>query len=101
MVVSFNTVNETAAIEPKLTALAPVKPLPEMVTMVPPLVLPEVGLMLLTDAVDAAERVRGSLLERGEVPAAFVTVTSMVPAVLGGTPASMSVSLNTVNDDAR
>ena len=35
MVLSFNTLNEAVVIPPKLTALAPVKPAPLIVTKVP------------------------------------------------------------------
>jgi hypothetical protein len=38
--VSEITSNDSAALPPKLTALAPVKPLPSTVTSVPPLLLP-------------------------------------------------------------
>jgi hypothetical protein len=42
------TVKPAAPVVPKQTALAPVKPVPVMVTTVPPAVLPEVGLIVLT-----------------------------------------------------
>jgi hypothetical protein len=43
-VVDEATLNDTAAIEPNLTAVAPLKPLPVTVTEVPPAVEPEDGL---------------------------------------------------------
>jgi hypothetical protein len=49
------TVNAVAARVPKLTAVAPVKALPVMLTTVPPFVVPLLGLMLLTDGVEAAD----------------------------------------------
>nr|WP_280295046.1 hypothetical protein [Nocardia abscessus] len=45
--VSELTVNEVAGVLPKLTAVAPVKPEPVRVTVVPPPVEPWLGLMLL------------------------------------------------------
>jgi hypothetical protein len=48
------TVNE-AGMEPNRTELAPVKLVPLMVTDVPPPVLPEVVLKLLTAGAEAAE----------------------------------------------
>jgi hypothetical protein len=38
-----------AALPPKLTPVAPVKPVPLIVTVVPPVVGPDVGLTLVTD----------------------------------------------------
>jgi hypothetical protein len=46
--VSLSTVNVDAAAAPKLTALAPVNPLPLIVTLVPPAVDPELGDTLVT-----------------------------------------------------
>ena len=40
------TMANDAAVEPKLTAVAPVKPVSVMITVVPPTVGPELGLML-------------------------------------------------------
>jgi hypothetical protein len=67
--------------------------LPLTVTTVPPPEVPEVGLTLVTDAVEAADSVKRSLLDRADVPVKLVTVASMVPAALGGTTADRSVSL--------
>jgi hypothetical protein len=47
-VVDEATLNDTAAIEPNLTAVAPLKPLPVMVTEVPPAIEPEDGLTFVT-----------------------------------------------------
>jgi hypothetical protein len=43
MVVPLVTVNDVAALLPKSTAVAPVKPLPVIVTVVPPVSEPEAG----------------------------------------------------------
>ena len=45
--VALLTVNVAAAVAPKLTAVAPVKPVPVIVTDVPPAVGPFVGLTLV------------------------------------------------------
>ena len=42
------TLNEVAAVDPNLTAVAPVKPLPVTVTEVPPLVGPDEGATAVT-----------------------------------------------------
>ena len=47
--VALLTVNEDAAIDPKLTAVAPVKPVPVMVTLVPPAAGPVFGFTPVTD----------------------------------------------------
>ena len=44
MVVAFTTVKLDAAVPPNVTAVAPVKPVPAMVTVLPPAVGPEPGL---------------------------------------------------------
>ena len=44
MLVELPTVKLLAGVEPKLTAVAPVKPVPVIVTTVPPATGPEVGL---------------------------------------------------------
>ncbi len=46
--VALLTVKLLALVEPNLTAVAPVKPVPVTVTLVPPLVLPEDGEMPVT-----------------------------------------------------
>jgi hypothetical protein len=54
---SDSTVNAAAAVVPKVTALAPVKPLPKTATVVPPAVLPELGVTLVTAGAAAAVKV--------------------------------------------
>jgi len=51
------TTNDAAAVVPKLTPVAPVKFVPVTVTLVPPAVVPEVGLTLVTVGADAAVNV--------------------------------------------
>jgi hypothetical protein len=46
--VSEFTVNDAAAVPPKLTADAPVKPVPVIVTLVPPAVVPVFGFTFVT-----------------------------------------------------
>jgi hypothetical protein len=58
-----------------------------MVTTVPPAVVPEERLRLVTDGKDALEYVKWSLLETLEVPFGVTTVTSTVPAACGGATA--------------
>jgi hypothetical protein len=73
------TVNEVAAVVPNRTLLAPINPVPVMVTGVPPAVLPEDGEIEVT--VGAYVNWSSGLV--GDVPAGVVTVTSTVP-VPGG-----------------
>jgi hypothetical protein len=47
MVVAFTTVKLVAGLAPKVTAVAPLKPVPVIVTVVPPAVGPNVGLRLV------------------------------------------------------
>ena len=46
--ISLATINDTAGVAPKLTAVVLVKPVPVMVTLVPPKMLPTVGDIELT-----------------------------------------------------
>ena len=48
IVVSLTTVKEVAGLEPKLTAVAPRKSVPVMVTLVPPVSGPLLGLRAVT-----------------------------------------------------
>ena len=76
--VPLTTVKLVAAVVPKSTAVAPVKPVPVIVTEVPPAVGPA-GRAQAGDgraAADVGELVGG---ERGDVPPVVVTVTSTVP----------------------
>ena len=62
-------------VEPKLTVALGVKPFPLMVTLVPPLALPDLGLIPVTTGI--YEKAVFPLV--GEVPALSVTVTCTVP----------------------
>ena len=54
IVVALTTVTPVAAVVPKSTAVAPVKPVPVIVTKVPPAAGPLVGLMPVTAGAAAA-----------------------------------------------
>jgi hypothetical protein len=84
------TVKLLALAEPNLTAVAPVKPVPVMVTLVPPLGGPRLGSTLLTVGAYTNCSRPGGLV----APAA-VTVTSTLPAPAGVT-AVMEVAEFTV-----
>lgn len=91
MLVALTTVKDDAAVPPKLTAVAPVKLVPVIVTVVP---LPaDVGVN--DDMVGAAINVKPALVA---VPPAVVTET--LPDVPAATTAVMLVALTTVNEVA-
>jgi hypothetical protein len=96
--VSLLTVNVVAAVAPKLTALAPVNPVPVTVTLVPPAAGPAFGETLAT--VGAFTKLNWSDAPVGLVPAPVVTVTSTVPAACAGDDAVIDVAEFTVNDAA-
>src|SRR5262249_16813511 len=81
IVVSFTTVKFVAGVVPKLTAVAPVKPVPMTVTRVPPAAGPLVGLRPVTAG--AARNVKRSACDAGDVPAGVVTVTLTIPMPAG------------------
>jgi hypothetical protein len=85
------TFTEVAGLGPNMTAVAPVNPVPVIVTGVPPVVGPDDGLMPVT--VGAYVNTSSGLV--AEVPAGVVTVTSAVP-VPAGAVAVMEVSEFTV-----
>jgi hypothetical protein len=64
-----------AAVPPNLTAVAPVKPVPVIVTVVPPVVEPVVGLIPVTTG-NTAVTVKWSAELVWLMPAGAVTVTS-------------------------
>jgi hypothetical protein len=88
-------VNELAGLEPKLTATAPLRLAPVIVTLVPPAVEPDDGLTAVT--VGAGTNVYWSALLVALVPPGVVTVTSTVP-VPAGVVAMIAVALATVNE---
>src|SRR5882672_7919511 len=78
------TVKLAAGTVPKLTAIAPVKFVPVMLTDVPPAVLPLVGDRLVTVGTEAATYVNRSEAPVELVPLGVVTVISTVPALPAG-----------------
>ena len=65
---SERMVKLVAAVVPKLTAVAPVKPLPVIVTVWPPAASPLVAVTPVTAGLDAAVTMKWSLLDVPEVP---------------------------------
>jgi hypothetical protein len=70
-----------AAVVPKFTPLAPMNPVPVIVTVVPPAVVPLEG----ATAVTVGAYVNWSSGLVGDVPLVVVTVTSTVPVPAGDT----------------
>ena len=93
--VSLTTVTFVAAVVPKSTAVAPVNPVPVIVTVVPPASGPDVGLKPVTLGAVTAVYVNWSAGDVAEVPPGVTTVTSTVP-VPAGLSAVIEVSLTTV-----
>jgi hypothetical protein len=93
--VSEPTVNDAAGVAPKLTAVAPVKADPVIVTVVPPASGPAAGLTLLT--VGPLVYVNRSRVDVADVPPAVVTVRSTVPALPAGAVAVIDVGESIVN----
>jgi hypothetical protein len=94
--VSLFTVNDVAAYAPKLTADAPVKPLPVTITTVPPAVVPDEVPSAVTAGAAGALYVNRSADPVEDVPLGVVTVMSTVPAVPAGATAVNAVSDSTV-----
>src|SRR3954470_17647325 len=92
--VGLSTVKLAAAVPPKFTAVAPVRSVPVIATLVPPAVEPEVGLTPVT--VGPATKVNKSFPLAGLVPPGVVTVTSTAPAACAGDDAVICVALSTV-----
>jgi len=90
------TVKDVAGVPPKVTAVAPVKFVPVIVTVVPPAVAPELGVR--DTYVGAAVYVK--LLVFVAVPAGAVTTTSTVPAACAGVTAVICVAESTVYEAA-
>jgi hypothetical protein len=93
--VALLTVKLLAAVPPKLTAVAPVKVVPAIVTDVPPAAGPEEGLTRVT--VGGVTYVYWSLVLVALVPPGVVTVMSMVPAAPAGAVAEIWLELFTKN----
>ena len=71
---------EAAGVAPNETVESPVKPVPVMVTEVPPAAGPKSGLMAVTVGASKAKRSAGLV---AEVPLPLVTVTSTEPVPAG------------------
>jgi hypothetical protein len=96
MLVALLTVN-AAGFAPKSTAVAPVKVVPVTVTLVVPVLCPEVGLTPVTVGAGAGVYVNWSAVLVALVPPGVVTVTSTGPVPLPvGAVAVMLVALLTV-----
>ena len=76
---------------PNFTPVTPLKPVPVMVTLVPPAVDPEVTLRPVTVGVGGAVKVNWSATLVALVPPATLTVTSTVPADSAGEVAVIEV----------
>src|ERR1019366_6541354 len=96
--VSELTMTELAGAEPKVTALAPVRLVPVMVTEVPPVVRPEVGERPVTVGAGGSENENWSAVVVALVPPGVVTVTSTVPTGSTGAAAVIEVSELTMNE---
>ena len=88
ILVALTTVNEVAAVPPKLTAVAPVKFVPVIVTVCP--VPAEVG---LNDVIVGG----GKYVKPANVPVPDAVVTDTTPEAPAPTVALMVVALTTVN----
>ena len=87
-----------AAVPPNDTDVAPVKPVPEIATEVPPAVGPLVGFTPLTEG--GARKLNWSAPDTALVPLGPVTVTSTVPALCAGDVAVIEVGPFTTNNAA-
>jgi hypothetical protein len=97
--VSLIHVYDAASVLPNFTAVrSPEKPVPVIVTVVPPATGPEVGEIPVTSG--AAIYVYRSAADVADVPPAVVTVTSTLPGIPEGGTAIISVSLIHVYDAA-
>src|SRR5947207_15940265 len=99
--VSECIVNVAVAV-PKKTCLAVEKPLPLMVSLVPPPVGPDVTLSPVTDGTPVAVvKVKWSAVPLADVPHGVTTVTSTVPAAATGLTAVIDESELMVKEVAR
>ena len=96
--VALFTVYDVALVLPNFTAVAPLNAVPVITTEVPPLTVPEDGVIPVT--VGTATYVNWSAVTVADVPVAVVTAISTVPAVPAGEVAVICVALLTVNDAA-
>lgn len=91
------TVTAVAEAVPNLTVVAAVKPVPVIVTAVPPAVGPALGLTPVTVGTEYAKRSAGDV---ADVPALFVTVISTLPDPPDGAVARKLVPDETVTLEA-
>ena len=96
IVVAFTTLKLVAGVAPKATAVVPLRPVPVMVTEVPPDTGPEDGERLVT--LGAATYVNKLPAAVALVPPAVVTLTFMEPALPAGEVAVMVVAFTTVKE---
>ncbi len=91
--VSLFTVNDAAGVPPKSTPVAPVKPVPKIVTDVPPVSGPAPGVR------DAATDGSAwySKLSGPELPTGSITITGTAPGACAGVVTVMVVSFTTEN----
>ena len=94
MLVALFTVKLDAAVEPKLTAVAPVKFAPVIVTVAPPASTPRCGAMLVMEG--PARKLYWLDAPAELAPPAAVTTMLMVPTEETGETAVMLVALFTV-----
>ena len=93
--VGLVTVKDVAVVAPNLTAVAPKRFAPVILTVVPPLVVPDVGVREEMVGL-AALKVYLSPVPDAAVPPAVVTWTLTAPAMWGSVTALMVVGLVTV-----
>src|SRR5438093_929159 len=93
---SVSTVKLAAFIAPNFTEVAPVKCEPLIVTDVPPALGPAVGFSDVTTG--ASTKVKRSKNDVTDVPAEFVTVTSIWPAAWAGEVAVMWLASTTLTE---
>jgi hypothetical protein len=82
---------------PNATLVAPVKPVPVMVTVVPPAIGPELGEIDVTTGAGRSTNVNRSAETAADLPPAVVTKTFFTPTGSGGDCAVIVVSECTVN----
>lgn len=96
IVVALTTAKDAAATPAKVTDVAPVKLVPEIVTDVPPAVDPLLGETPVTVA--GAAKVNANVFELP--PATVETATVVAPAAQAGVVARMAVELTSVTLEA-
>jgi hypothetical protein len=103
ILVDEDTLKLVAATVPKRTWVAPVSPVPLMVTEVPPVLGPELGEIEVTAGTGAGggvTEVNWSVATGALVPLEVVTVTSCAPAASAGEVAVILVEDDTLKFDA-